>query len=187
MPPESSVSAREEAASGEPGSPSGQPGATEDRAAAEGAQSGGKPAEGEAGTGATGATGVLTSEERRAGLDQELDESLKQFDELLEREQEDLSERREETAARVAAASGGSVSMGNDDGNASAGGESTRGSTVSGPGSHPSGANRGGSGGVPADVKDGSDDDVVARQLREAAENEEDPALREKLWQEYRD
>jgi hypothetical protein len=27
----------------------------------------------------------------------------------------------------------------------------------------------------------------VARQLREAAENEKDPELREKLWQEYRD
>jgi hypothetical protein len=30
------------------------------------------------------------------------------------------------------------------------------------------------------------DDDIVARQLREAAENETDPELREKLWQEYR-
>ena len=58
---------------------------------------------------------------------------------------------------------------------------------MSGPGSHPSGANRGGGGGVPADVKDGNDDDVVARQLREAAQNEKDPELREKLWQEYRD
>ena len=32
---------------------------------------------------------------------------------------------------------------------------------------------------------DGSDDDVVARQLREAAEKETDPELREKLWKEY--
>lgn len=30
------------------------------------------------------------------------------------------------------------------------------------------------------------DDDIVARQLREAAENETDPVLREKLWEEYR-
>ena len=30
------------------------------------------------------------------------------------------------------------------------------------------------------------DDDIVARQLREAAENELDPELREKLWEEYR-
>lgn len=36
------------------------------------------------------------------------------------------------------------------------------------------------------DVPDAGDDDVVARQLREAAENESDPELREKLWQEYK-
>ncbi len=39
---------------------------------------------------------------------------------------------------------------------------------------------------VPDDVGSGSDDDVVARQLREAAATENDPVLREKLWQEYR-
>ena len=33
---------------------------------------------------------------------------------------------------------------------------------------------------------DTSDDDVVARQLREAAENEKDPELKKKLWEEYR-
>ena len=31
------------------------------------------------------------------------------------------------------------------------------------------------------------DDDIVARQLREAAENETDPELKEKLWKEYRE
>ncbi len=30
------------------------------------------------------------------------------------------------------------------------------------------------------------DDDIVARQLREAAEKESDPELKEKLWEEYR-
>ena len=40
---------------------------------------------------------------------------------------------------------------------------------------------------VPADVGDGKNDDVVARQLREAATNEKDPAIREKLWEEYRE
>ena len=39
---------------------------------------------------------------------------------------------------------------------------------------------------VPEDVGDGRNDDVVARQLREAAMSEEDPAIREKLWEEYR-
>jgi hypothetical protein len=32
---------------------------------------------------------------------------------------------------------------------------------------------------------DGHDDDIVARQLREAAERETDPELKEKLWKEY--
>jgi hypothetical protein len=40
---------------------------------------------------------------------------------------------------------------------------------------------------VPRDVGDGKDDDVVARQLREAAMKEKDPAIREKLWDEYRE
>ena len=39
---------------------------------------------------------------------------------------------------------------------------------------------------APADIPSGSDDDVVARQLREAASRETDPAVREKLWDEYR-
>ena len=36
------------------------------------------------------------------------------------------------------------------------------------------------------DVADGSDDDVVARQLREAAEVETDRLLKEQLWVEYK-
>ena len=38
----------------------------------------------------------------------------------------------------------------------------------------------------PASIPDGRDDDIVARQLREAADKEADPVLREKLWEEYR-
>lgn len=38
----------------------------------------------------------------------------------------------------------------------------------------------------PPDIPDGSDDDVVARQIREAAMKEKDPELRDKLWDEYR-
>lgn len=41
-------------------------------------------------------------------------------------------------------------------------------------------------GNVPADIPDARDDDIIARQLREAAMNEPDPELREKLWEEYR-
>lgn len=38
----------------------------------------------------------------------------------------------------------------------------------------------------PDDIPSGRDDDVVARQLREAAMREPDPELREALWDEYR-
>ena len=47
-------------------------------------------------------------------------------------------------------------------------------------------AKPGGSNDVPENIPDGSDDDVVARQLREAAEKETDPELKKKLWDEYR-
>jgi hypothetical protein len=39
---------------------------------------------------------------------------------------------------------------------------------------------------VPEDIPDGRNDDVVARQIREAAMKEPDPELRERLWDEYR-
>lgn len=39
---------------------------------------------------------------------------------------------------------------------------------------------------APPDVGDGNDDDIVARQIRKAAEAEADPELRKKLWDEYR-
>ena len=38
----------------------------------------------------------------------------------------------------------------------------------------------------PEDIPDGQDDDIVARQLREAATSEQDPELKEKLWEEYK-
>lgn len=39
---------------------------------------------------------------------------------------------------------------------------------------------------IPADIPDGADDDIVARQIREAAMKETDPELRAALWEEYR-
>ncbi len=62
-----------------------------------------------------------------------------------------------------------------------AGDENQQGNSSSGSGGGGSHSAR-----VPYDIGDGSDDDVVARQLREAAVNEDDPVLRDKLWQEYR-
>jgi hypothetical protein len=42
-----------------------------------------------------------------------------------------------------------------------------------------------GAGGADRGRAPSEDDDIVARQLREAAENETDPELKEKLWKEY--
>jgi hypothetical protein len=47
-------------------------------------------------------------------------------------------------------------------------------------------AGRDARGPVPPDVGDGANDDVVAQQLRELAENETDPELREAYWCDYR-
>lgn len=42
------------------------------------------------------------------------------------------------------------------------------------------------SGRVPEDIPDAANDDVLAQQIRRAAENEPDPEKRAKLWDEYR-
>jgi hypothetical protein len=39
---------------------------------------------------------------------------------------------------------------------------------------------------VPEDIGDGQGDNIVLRQIRDAAMQESDPILREKLWDEYR-
>jgi hypothetical protein len=39
---------------------------------------------------------------------------------------------------------------------------------------------------IPDDIDDGQGDDIVLRQIRDAASKERDPVLREKLWDEYR-
>ena len=39
---------------------------------------------------------------------------------------------------------------------------------------------------TPDDIEINEYDDIVARQLREAALAEDDPELRERLWEEYR-
>jgi hypothetical protein len=65
---------------------------------------------------------------------------------------------------------------------ASPAGENTGTSGAQGtPGTPGSKAGAGGGGSRP----ERQDEDIVARQLREAAENETDPVLREKLWKEY--
>jgi hypothetical protein len=132
-----------------------------------------------------------TSEERRARLERELNTSLSKFDEQLLRERKLLNEAvlggQPHVAAGATLGTAGTGSQGASGSPAHSSGSgsgftpkvpaaATQSNNV---GSHPSGA-------PPANIPTGQDDDIVARQLREAAENETDPTLRKKLWQEYR-
>jgi hypothetical protein len=157
--------------------------------AAAGAQRGGSA---DAGAGAT------TPDERRAGIDSQLDESLGRFDEQLRREQQRTANERDSHAAARANESVVDATANSDErrekdradrndirrdrsGDLQSEGVDANGS---------SGTNRGGTVGTGADAKpipSGADDDIVARRLRRAAETETDPELKEKLWKEYVD
>jgi hypothetical protein len=157
------------------------------------------------GTGGVGAPTAATHAEEVAALDTKLSGSLAEFDQLL------LAEARKARARAPTRASAGGYGAGSNGGAAGtsaqkSGGDesSTNGATGSREGSadpRQSGKGPGSPGGriegtdpgaagptaaVPPDVGDGSDDDIVARQIRRAAEAETDPELRKKLWDEYR-
>lgn len=142
-----------------------------------------------------------TRGEVTGALDAELMAGLGEFDEMLLREQE----RVKASAPRTDTGNGGGggASGGDTEGGSGDAGEGmqtegeaavkraadggTTGGGRGGGAAPPGSWNRpGGSGGQPEDIPDGSDDDVVARQLREAAEKETDPELKKKLWEEYR-
>jgi hypothetical protein len=159
---------------------------------------GGGGGAGSGGGGGSGTAPAQTPEEQRAELEHRFDDSLGSFDATLKKEQEQLAK---EHDAAVAAGGGGS-SDGAAAGTAHAGSAGTEGPR-SGRGRHGSrpadhsgdlhstkqdGVNAGGYSGNGAsarEIPDGSDDDIVARRLRKAAEQETDPELKEKLWQEY--
>ncbi len=155
----------------------------------------------------------MTSEDRQAQIDRRFDETFEVFDERMRKEQETVSQERasrgqgagtggfgedggasKESGASGAAGDSGAGQESGNGGREGRGGESggqgeSAGSesNASGGGGYGGGA-KGGAGpnAVPADIPDGSDDDIVARQLREAAMKETDPELRERLWDEYR-
>lgn len=140
-----------------------------------------------------------TSEEKLAAANANMDSRLAAFDELMRRAREAAEQQR-------AAANGGTEGQygggygGQYDGRGGSQqppkvrGEGGQADTSSGLGHTPdrSGEARPGdykqvaTGPVPANIPDGRDDDIVARQLREAASKETDPVLREKLWEEYK-
>lgn len=145
-----------------------------------------------------------TPDERRAALDKQLEGSLGTFDDTLRREQKAVAEEKD---ANDAAASGSSDSSsestsGDESGSAKPEGPPagasepgrSRNETPARPGDLKSDKDRaandankpgGGTGAAPEKIPDGSDDDIVAKRLRKAAEQETDPELKEKLWKEY--
>jgi hypothetical protein len=135
-----------------------------------------------------------TVDEATAELDERLRESSGKFDQQM---REELQRLAAEAAAResdegITAGGGSTPTSGSGDGRAGgsdSGAESRRSGAEGDQSSGEvggSGPEASGSAPVPPDVGDGADDDIVARQLREAAMNEKDPELREKLWDEYR-
>ncbi|MDA0824070.1 MAG: hypothetical protein O3C28_16860 [Proteobacteria bacterium] len=132
--------------------------------------------------------GAETDQERAAKLKQNLDTKLAEFDELMRRAREDAA--RDAAALRGGPAGGDGREPGATENGRGADGQSD---SASGIGNNPDlvGLNRGGnatrpSGPIPSDIPSAPDDDIVARQLREAATRESDPVLRERLWEEYR-
>jgi len=142
------------------------------------------------------------------GGDGELDGALEDFDGEILAEREVIRERSNETAGSGGgggagslpeASSGGSGGSGNPDmpggsGNADMPGGSGNADMPGrgGPLGVPSNRNAppppspAAGADVPEDIPDAKDDDIIARQLREAAQQETDPELKEKLWDEYR-
>jgi len=158
------------------------------------------------GTGGVGASTSATHAEEVAALDAKLSGSLAEFDQLL---LEEARKARARAPTRASASGSGAGpnggATGGRTGNAGGNGSRTDGATKSreggadprpssgkgpgSPGGRIEGTDPGASGAtaaVPPDVGDGSDDDIVARQIRRAAETETDPELRAKLWDEYR-
>jgi hypothetical protein len=138
-----------------------------------------------------------------AELNRELNASLGRFDGALLGERERAQAQSEERGS--SAARDESVALLDESGGSGEGSEAgsygsamparTEGDTSSGSGMSTAGGGTARQGDyqhtastntVPADIPDGSDDDVVARQIREAAMKEKDPELRAKLWDEYR-
>ena len=130
-----------------------------------------------------------TSAEKTAVLDAELRAGMGEFDEMLLLEQERIK-----AAAPHASDNseqGGGQGGGADEGGATGGAgqqatDSADGSSDQQGGAGPGKQQHTARAGTPPDIPDGSDDDVVARQLREAAEKETDTELKKKLWEEYR-
>lgn len=155
-----------------------------------------------------------TTEERRASIDKRFDDSLGSFDSQLRKEQEkNAQERDARNAANIgtvpvdgAGSADSSDETTKTEGDLASGGtagtegpnDDAKGKSSDKPrrpgdlksdkdskAGNTSGSRAPGAGAGATEIPDGSDDDVVARRLRKAAEAETDPELKERLWKEY--
>jgi len=145
------------------------------------------------GTGGAG-NGPLGPAEQGAILDAELEQGTGDFDDMILDTQREQQQRQQEAAQRSGA--GGGPTSAEGPGGATGGGSSDADTKVSvyepdsGIGNASSRRDAPPVNTAkyppPDDIPNGDDDDVVARQLRELAMSEPDPAVRERLWDEYR-
>lgn len=151
-----------------------------------------------------GSTAARTSGEEVELLDRQLASGLAEFDDMLLAEEQRLAARVPRQGESAGGRDGGGPAGsgfggGKGEGRAPGGGQGAQAGGDSGPAAGAgqaaeSGARRSGtgagtaaSGGRPPDAGSmAADDDIVARQLREAAEKETDPELKKRLWEEYR-
>jgi len=134
------------------------------------------------------------SGDRSAQLEATLNQSLVEFDEYFRQQQK--SARAEATSNREGDPASGTGSQGDTRSTpgipefsvppspATSGVHNAEKGKSNSSNSGKSGGSRNGAN--PEDIPDGNDDDVVARQIREAAEQETNPELKAKLWEEYK-
>lgn len=155
-----------------------------------GAAGGGGQAGGVQGTGGAGGVGEFPGEsdqERAERLGRVLDESLGDFDDVLLEEQQEVASVGRNTEGFGGSGGSGGVNLGEQAGDGSGSSVAVVNDAMAPRESPTAGMSdqevreR-----TPEDVPMVADDDIIARQLREAALAEEDPELRERLWEEYR-
>ena len=142
--------------------------------------------------------GPLTPAEQVAILDAQLEQGTGEFDSMIleeQAEQRRTARSQPPSTSRTDSSESGAGDSGGGYGGEAYGSVSPDGGSGGG---YSTGGGMGGASGAgqmprntakyppPKDIPSGNDDDVVARQLREAAMSEPDPAVREKLWDEYR-
>jgi len=179
--------------SGSSGGMSGSSGGMSGSSGGMSGSSGGMSGNGEMIRGMGGQSGASnypgeTNSQRKKRLEGELEKSVGGLDEVLGQEQRKIESVGRNTEGFGGSASRGGVGLGRQ----STGGTQRGSSSSRSTGNSAREASIGGlseaeiEARTPDDIPDLVSEDVVSKQLREAALSEDDPELRERLWEEYR-